>query len=201
MDEIAPDLWHWTARHPQIGADVSSYYLADARVLIDPLTPPDGLDALARLGAPQHVVLSNRHHDRDAWRLREEFGCTVHCIRNGLHELDGRGPVEPFDFGDELPGGIVVHEVDAICPDETALLIVGKRALACADGVVQRPGSDELTFVPDSLMDDPRRTKQGLIDAYTRLLELDFDLLLLAHGEPIARGGKDALRAFLDGAR
>ncbi len=201
MDEIAPDLWHWTARHPHIGAEVSSYYLADARVLIDPLTPPDGIDALARLGAPEHVVLSNRHHDRDAWRLREEFGCTVHCIRNGLHELDGRGPVAPFDFGDELPGGIVVHEVDAICSDETALQIVGKRALVCADGVVRWPGVDELTFVPDSLMDDPERTKRGLIDAYTRLLELDFDLLLLAHGEPVTSGGKDALRAFLDGAR
>lgn len=201
MDEIAPDLWHWTARHPQIDADVSSYYLADARVLIDPIVPPDGLDALARLGAPEHVVLSNRHHDRDSWRLREEFGCTVHCIRNGLHELDGRGPVEPFDFGEKLPGGIVVHEVDAICPDETALEIVGKRALGCADGVVQWRGHDGLTFVPDALMDDPERTKRGLIDAYTRLLELDFDLLLLAHGEPITSGGKDALRAFLDGAR
>ncbi len=58
MDEIAPDLWHWTARHDYIDADVSSYYVADARVLIDPMTPPDGLDALARLGVPEHVVLS-----------------------------------------------------------------------------------------------------------------------------------------------
>jgi hypothetical protein len=201
MEQIAPDLWHWTARHPHIGADVSSYYLADAHVLIDPLTPRDGLEALARLGAPEHVVLSNRHHDRDAWRLREEFGCTVHCVRNGVHELDGRGPVEPFDFGDELPGGIVVHEVDAISPDETALHLVGQRALACADGVVRRPAAGGLTFVRDSLMDDPERTKAGLLDAYARLLELDFDLLLLAHGEPVTSGGKDALRAFVDGAR
>jgi glyoxylase-like metal-dependent hydrolase (beta-lactamase superfamily II) len=113
-----------------------------------------------------------------------------------LHELAGRGAVAPFDFGDELPGGIVVHEVDAICPDETALYIPSHRALACADGVVRwRPG-DQLGFVPDELMDDPEHTKQGLCDAYRRLLELDFDLLLLAHGDPVVGGGKEALTAF-----
>jgi hypothetical protein len=200
MPEIAPGLWHWRARNEHIGADVSSYYLADGRVLIDPMTPPDGLDLLEQLGPPEHVVLSNRHHDRDSWRLRERFGCAVHCIRNGLHELDGRGPVEPFDFGETLPGGIVVHEVDSICPDETALHIPAQRALACADGLVES-GDAGLSFVPDSLLDDPEQTKRGLLDAYTRLLELDFDVLLLAHGEPIVGGGNDALRSFIAAER
>jgi glyoxylase-like metal-dependent hydrolase (beta-lactamase superfamily II) len=200
MQEIAVGLWHWTAFNEHIGADVSSYYLTDGRVLIDPMTPADGLDRLEQLGPPEHVVLSNRHHDRHSWRLRERFGCAVHCIRNGLQELDGRGPVKPFDFGETLPGGIVVQEVDSICPDETALYVPALRALACADGLVEW-GGDGLGFVPDSLMDDPEQTKRGLLDSYTRLLELDFDVLLLAHGEPIASGGKDALRAFIDGAQ
>ncbi len=143
------------------------------------------------------MLLTNRHHDRDAWRLRDAFGCTVHCVRNGLHELDGRGPVEAFDFGDELPGGIIAFEVDAICPDETALHIPAHRALACADGVVQWPGSDGLAFVPDQLMDDPEQTKAGLREAYAALLDLDFDLLLLAHGDPVVGGARDALRAFV----
>ena len=75
-------------------------------------------------------------------------------------------PVTPFHFGDELPGGIVVHEVGAICPDETALHIPAHRALACADGVVRWPGVDGLTFVPDWLMDEPEQTKEGLRAAY-----------------------------------
>ena len=119
-------------------------------------------------------------------------------MRNGLSELRGRGPVEPFDFGDELPGAIVAHEVDAISPDETALHIPVHRALACADGVVRGPGRDELAFVPDRLMDEPQRTKAALKDAYHSLLQLDFDLLLLAHGEPMCGGAKDALRSFID---
>lgn len=199
MREIAPGLWHWTARHEHIGIDVSSYYLAAERVVIDPMLPPEGIEWLERHGPPEHALLTNRHHDRDSWRLREAFGCTVHCIRNGLHELEGRGPVEPFDFGDVLPGGAVVHEVDAICPDETALHLPEHRALACADGVVRWPGSDELAFVPDQFMDDPQETKAGLRAAYRRLLDLDFDLLLLAHGEPVVAGGREALRAFAEG--
>ncbi len=197
MREIARGLWHWTAHHEHIRFDVSSYYLRDERVLIDPMLPPEGIEWFAVLGAPpEHVLLSNRHHDRHAWRLRDAFGCTVHCVRNGTYELDGRGPVEPFDFGQQLPGGVVAHEVDAICPDETALHIPAHRALACADGVVRWPGSDDLTFVIDELMDDPDATKAGLRSAYRGLLGLDFDLLLLAHGTPVIGGAKQALSDF-----
>jgi hypothetical protein len=199
--EIAPGVWHWTARRERIGADVSSYYLEAERIVIDPMIPREGLKWFEQHGTPRHAVLSNRHHDRDAWQLREAFGCAIHCISNGVYELEGRGPVAAFEFGDELPGGIVVHEVDAICPDETALHIPRHRALVCADGVVRWHGGDQLQFVPDSLMDEPERTKQGLRDAYRRLLELDFDLLLLAHGEPVVGSAREALRGFVDEAR
>jgi hypothetical protein len=198
MREIAPGLWHWSAHHDHINADVSSYYLLGERVLIDPMAPPEGLAWLEREGPPEHVLLTNRHHDRHAWQIQEAFGCTVHCVRNGLHELAGRGPVEAFDFGDELPGGVLVHEVDAISPDETALHIPAHRALACADGVVRSGAGEQLRFVSDELMDEPERTKAGLREAYTRLLELEFDLLLLAHGEPVTAGARQALRAFVE---
>lgn len=198
MREIVPGLWHWTARHEHIQTDVSSYYLPAARVLIDPMVPPEGLRWFDEHGRPEHVLLTNRHHDRHAWRLQEAFACMVHCIRSGLHELEGRGPVEAFDFGDELPGGVVAFEVDAICPDETALYVPAHRALACADGVVRWPGKDGLSFVPDEYMDEPEQTKAGLRDAYRRLLELDFDVLLLAHGDPVVGGAKEALRAFVN---
>jgi len=201
MDEIGSGLWHWASQHERIHAVVHSYLLREERVVIDPVAPAEGLEWFESVDAiPEHVLLTNRHHDRDSWRLRERFGCTIHCIRNGAYELDGRGPVPPFDFGDVLPGGVAVHEVDAICPDETALYIPAHRALACADGVVRWPGSDGLTFVPEHLMDNPAQTKAGLKAAYRRLLTLDFDVLLLAHGEPVRSGGKDALRAFVDEA-
>jgi hypothetical protein len=197
MQEIAPGLWHWTARHPHIDKPVSSYYLLPERVLLDPMLPPAGVDWFAELEAePEHILLTNRHHDRDSWRLRDAFGCEVHCIDKGADELQGRGPVTPFSFGDELPGAIVAHEVGSICPDETALHIPDHAALAVADGVVRWPGVEGLTFVPDGLMDDPEDTKRGLREAYRGLLDLDFDRLLLAHGEPVTSDAKRELRQF-----
>jgi glyoxylase-like metal-dependent hydrolase (beta-lactamase superfamily II) len=198
MVEIAPGLWHWKARHEHIGVEVSSYYLEPERVLLDPMRPPGGLVWLKEHGPPEHIVLTNRHHDRHSWELRDEFGCPVHCIRNGMPELQGRGPAEPFDFGEELPGGAIVYEVGAISPDETALHIPAHRALACGDGVIHY--GEELGFVPEQYMDDPQATKQKLRDAYSPLLELDFDILLVAHGSPWIGGAKDALRRFTSAA-
>ncbi len=198
MQEIAPGLWHWTTKHDRIGVPVSSYYLESERVLLDPMTPAEGMAWFEEHGTPEHILLTNRHHDRHSWRFRDALGCTVHCVRNGLHELDGRGPVEPFDFGDTLPGNAVVYEIGAISPDETALHLPDHGALACADGVVHY--GDRLGFVPEQYMDDPERTKSGLRRAYAAVLDLDFDNLLLAHGRPIVGGAKAALRRFAEDA-
>jgi hypothetical protein len=201
MDEIAPGLWHWSVVHEHTHSPSHSYYLAAERVVLDPMVPAEGLEWFEEVGTPEHVLLTNRHHDRHAWLLRERFRCEVHCIRCGVHEIEGRGPVSAFDFGDELPGGVVVHEVDAICPDETALHIPTHRALACADGVVRWPSAGPgLQFVPDWLMDEPEKTKARLCDSYRRLLdlELDCDLLLMAHGDPIVSGAREELRRFVD---
>jgi glyoxylase-like metal-dependent hydrolase (beta-lactamase superfamily II) len=199
MMEISPGLWHWSARHERIGVDVSSYYLESERVVLDPMIPAEGLEWFEQHGSPEDIVLTNRHHDRHSWQLHDAFGSRVHCVRSGVRELEGRGAVEVFDFGDQLPGGITAYEIGAICPDETALHIPSHAALACADGVVHY--GEELGFVPEQFIDEPERTKPALQEAYARLLDrgLDFDVLLLAHGTPVVRDGKEALRAFAAG--
>lgn len=189
MHEIATGIQHWTARHPKIGVDVSSYWLPEVGVLIDPL------DVSREVSDVNTILLTNRHHRRSSLEARERFGASVHVPRAGMHDWEGE-PVEAYEPGDSLAGGAVsVYEVGAICPDESALHVPSVSALAVADGVIRYGG--ELGFVPDSLMDDPEDTKQGLKEAYARLAdELEFDNLLVAHGEPIAGGARDKLRAF-----
>lgn len=212
--EILPGLFHWTASHPKIRIEVSSYWLGDAGVLLDPLLPgagPDaGLDWLRAHGPPEHVILTNRHHWRHCSEILAAFGCPVWCNELGLHELSGepgREHVRGFRAGVEIVPGIESHEVGVLCPDETALRFTlggGGACLAVADGVVRigenARGDGPLAFVPDGLIaDDAARVasvKEGLRAAYLRLCELDWDTLLLAHGLPVVGDGRPALRAF-----
>jgi hypothetical protein len=199
MHEIVPGIWHWTAFHEGIGSRVSSYFVQPAGALVDPMLPETGgLAAFDAWPEPQQILLTNRHHLRHAERFRERFGCLIRAPSPGMHEFGhGPGGVQPYAFGDQLAPGITAIEIGAICPDEAALHIgVGDGAIAFADGLVRSRGT--LGFVPDYLLgDDPAQVKAGLKQAYHGLLELDFDHLLFAHGEPLIGGGKAALREFV----
>ena len=193
MDEILPGVWHWTTTHDRWGIEVSSYYLGTERVLIDPRVPAEGLEWFDEHGPPEAALLTNRHHYRHAGRFAERFGTRVLVNRLGAQEFTAGEPVEFFAAGDALPGGVVSVPVGAICADETALHIPAHRALALADGLVRMPPDAPLGFVPDQLMYDPERTRRGLVDAYRRALELDWDTLLLAHGMPMVGDGARAV--------
>jgi hypothetical protein len=197
MKEILPGILHWTNVHPKIQIEVSSYYLVDEAVLIDPLTPPEGLDRI--VPPPKNILLTNRHHYRHSGSLQEKYGANVWCVESGLHEFQAGETVKGFRFGDTLPGEIQALEVGVLCPDETALLL-GREGgvLAVADGVV-RYGDGPLRFVPDEYIgDNPEEIKTGLKAAYERLLERTFDHLLLAHGAPWIGGAHTALREFVE---
>jgi hypothetical protein len=197
--EILPGLFHWTAVHPKIRIEVSSYWWRERRVLLDPLLPTEGVGAFHGMD-PEHVILTNRHHWRHSSELVAALGCTVWCNEEGLHEFTHGEPVRGFRAGEKLPGGIESHAVGVLCPDETALLLpVRGGALAVADGVVRDHGGP-LAFVPDALIgDDPATVKKGLRAAYAGLCtKLEFDTLLLAHGLPIVGGAREALRKFAE---
>jgi hypothetical protein len=204
VEEVLPDVYHWTARHPRIGIEVSSYWLDGEGVAIDPLLPArEGLQWFAQRPAPPRaVLLSNRHHYRGSRLLAERFGCEVYCPSSGLHEFGDGEAVRGFEPGERLPGGVLACEVDAICPDETALHVTAAGALAIADGIVRGGpygGEGPLGFVPDGLMDDPPATKRGLLAAYGRLLaQLDFQHLLLAHGGPVIGNGRELLAELVE---
>ena len=196
MDELLPGVFHWTAFHEGIREDVHSHYFEPAAALIDPMLPAEGLDWFEGRERPQRILLTNRHHYRHSDRFREAFGCPVLCVEQGLHEFAGTGrEVAGFSFGDEVAPGIVAREVGAICPDDSALHVVDSGVLAFADGLI-RHDSGELAFVRDEFFDDPEGDQRGLRESFRRLLELDFDNLLFAHGPPLVGGGKRALREF-----
>jgi hypothetical protein len=54
-----------------------------------------------------------------------------------------------------------------------------------------------MEFFADWLLgDEPEGVKAGLRESYRGLLDLDFDNLIFAHGDPLIGGGKEALSRF-----
>lgn len=202
LTEVIPGVLAWSGPHPSHGAIVHSHYLTRQRMAIDPIGVDGIVSALEHAGGVEQVVLTNRHHLRGSEEIVAATGAALRCPRVGLHAFEGPDAPAAIGYGwdEEVAEGVVAHEVGALSPDEGALHIaVGPGALAFADTVVADDGG--LGFVPDSLMDDPEETKAGILAALEPLLDLDFDVLLLAHGPPLPAAGKQALRAFAESPR
>jgi hypothetical protein len=188
MDDVIPGILHWTAKHPNIGADVSSYLLTDSGTALDPLLPegerPEGIE---------RAILTVRHHKRSA----PDLGVPVFVHRSGLDEFEGAGlDVRGYDAGDEIVPGVRALPFGRICPDDAVLHIdIGPGVLAFGDGLINY---GQLGHPPDQYIgDDPEAVKADIVDGLVPLLDEDFDVLLFAHGEPVASGGKQVLRDFV----
>lgn len=198
LEEILPGLVQWSSFHEGIGQNVRSAFELDSGTLIDPMEPEERLPALAALGTPERIVLTNRHHYRDSARFVERFECPVLCHREGLDHFSDAQAVEGFAFGDELTQGVYALELGAICPEETVVALDVAYGVLCFGDGVTRDEEGSLAFMPDGLLgDDPAHVKQGLNESLRALLQEEFDALLFAHAEPVLGGGKAMLSEFL----
>lgn len=197
LEEVCDGVLAWSGTHPVIGQPVHSAYAPASRTAFDPIAADGLADAIAAAGGLERIVLSNRHHRRSYEDLVGRFGdVRVLAPAAGMHEFGAGTDIEPYEWGEELAPGIVAHEIGVICPDDGAIHIAtGPGALLIADSVIRWDG--RLAFVPDFLMDDPEDTKAGTLRALEPLLDLDWDVLLLAHGEPSRSGGKAELESFI----
>ena len=174
----------WTARHDHWGKDVESFAVdtADGLVFVDPLDPP------TELPKPAHVLMTVFFHARSAGALGARVWAPVSQVRR----LKNRGVVvtDPFEAGQELPGGIRAFETGRLgevlywLPDQKALVIgdvlLGSPFRLCPKSWLER----------DATQDDLRATLRPL-------LELPIEQIYLGHGEPVLFGGRDALAALL----
>lgn len=195
MNEIAPGIHHWTAFHEGIGANVSSYYIAPAGVVLDPKRPGGGWEELP--GRPEQILLTSGHHVRDSADCAAVFGIPIRALREAVEHVGESPRIEAFSAHDEPAPGITALHIGTLSEDEGAYHIAhGGGAIAFADGLNRYGGA--LGFFPDDLLGEhPDRVKTGLRQAFSGLLTRDFEHLLFAHGEPLAKQGKAALREFI----
>ncbi len=149
------------------------------RLLLDPLLPPPSArDAWERIDAfdADAVVILKPDHVRDVdlfvrWYGARAFGPSLFW-RGDVPQVE----LEPVRPGDELPGGLLACD-DGRGMVETPLYLPEQRALVFADGLTAPSGQLRVWA-------SAQHTTRAL-PALRELLELDFEHVLVSHGEPV----------------
>ena len=199
MKEITPGVWTWSVFNHERGINFNGHMVAneDGCVLIDPppMTDQD-LDQAETQGPPSAIIITNRHHTRDAMTPASRFKARVL-----MHELDAEA-IPPsvrlggvFRGGDTLPGGLLVITLMAQkSPGETALLLPKANAIILGDALIGKPPG-HFTLLPDDKFADVAHARDGL----RRLLDFPFEAVLVGDGQSILTGGRRAVSEFLTG--
>jgi hypothetical protein len=187
MRDVADGLWLWRQRHPdwRDGFDwepeVTSVAVRSrgAALVLDPLAPPPSArEVWARLDAlnPQTVVILKPDHVRDVDLFVRWYGARAYGPYLFWRDDVPHSPLEAVRPGDELPGGLQAHH-DGRGQMETPLYLPEQRALVFADALTAPGGVLRAWGTPWH----EERTLPGL----RALLELPFEHVLVAHGEPV----------------
>lgn len=190
----------------------------DGIVIVDPVNPVDDSgDALARLlgGIPKAIVLTNDMHERDAYKIRDEYGAPIWApaaaVEGETTELEGV-PDNTFSNDDTLPGGLSGIGIDGRFVGDTIIQWKPEahpRILFTGDAL---NGPDADPSIP-SEREHPR-SEPGLYMGAGRpylqhpnlealkvslrvLLKIDFDAICGAHGLPVMSGARGALERLL----
>jgi hypothetical protein len=211
MENITEGLWRWTARHPEwhpggFGDEVAAF-AADPRdgtlLLIDPLLPPDPepvLDVLdERAGASKRVAIlvSIPYHVRSSeelWkRYRKDAEVTIHGHRACTKRLKDTSAFHEIDPAVPLPAGVTAHAIGKPRRYETPLHLPSHGALVFGDAVAETDGRLVMWSADrvDAKVD--RFYRERFAPTLEPLLELDFDRVLVTHGQPVMKNGKKAL--------
>jgi glyoxylase-like metal-dependent hydrolase (beta-lactamase superfamily II) len=214
VQELRPGLWRWTARHPDWTPAEGGpegwepevawhlYEGRDALVLFDPLMTDDAwgdLDRRVERLGPPHVLLTLFWHARSAQEIMERYPAArvlVHASQE--RRVRERAPVTgTFRDRATLAGGVAARctRGDDEHGCEIVYWIPEHRALVAGD-VLQGAKDGGVKRLPDTWLGE--MTVETLLDSLRPLLELPVELVLLAHGEPVLAGGREALAKALE---
>jgi hypothetical protein len=185
--DVAPGLWIWRLEHPDWNPELDwERYVTSTSVesggetlLLDPLAPPeDAAEVWGRLEhkPPSAVVVLKPDHVRDVDLFVRRYGARGYgpwlFWRSDIPET----ALEPIEPGSVLPGGLVAL-YDGRGRMETPLWLPEQRALVFADALTAPGGELRVWASPAH--------EQRALPALRELLELPFEHVIVAHGEPV----------------
>ncbi len=196
MREVIEGVFTWSWFSEPHGYDFNGHLIRHpgGNLCIDPVEPGEAvLDAIAGLGVAT-ILLTNRNHSRAANAVRLRCGAktvihpddAAHAREQGT-ALDGE-----LHVGDRV-GPLTVIGAAGKSPGEVALHWPARRVLVVGDAVIGNPPG-RCGLLGEAVMDDPAALRESV----GKLLELDFETLLVGDGEPILTGAKQRLRELVD---
>lgn len=211
-EQLAKGLWRWTERHPEwhpgeFGREVACFAVqaGEDTLLIDPLLPEDDSAVFALvdeiLTDRLTVLVTIPYHVRSAeaiWRrYRKRAETTIRGHAAAAKRLDDRSGFREIDPAAELPGGVTAHRIGKPRRQETPLHLPSHGALVFGDAVAEVDG--RLRVWSDRKVDDKvdRFYRERFNPTLEPLLDLDFERVLVTHGQPVMKDGPRALRSAL----
>ncbi|MES1193392.1 MAG: hypothetical protein ABUM26_03635 [Solirubrobacterales bacterium] len=219
VTELAPDLWRWTARHPDwhpaddFGTEVASYALVagDELLLVDPLLPDGGghdddasavlerLDRLAGGAKTTHILITIGYHVRSAEPLRARYDGHIYGPKSITIRLSDAKTYTILEPGVPGPAGAMAHAIGSPRRTELPLWLPSHKALAFGDALVTNPAGKLRMWAQK-----PRDAEQiafyrsRFAPTLDPLRDLPAQRILTTHGPPILDNGAAVLAAALD---
>ncbi|PWU25126.1 MAG: MBL fold metallo-hydrolase [Candidatus Rokuibacteriota bacterium] len=192
MSEVVPGVWHWHLSDERIGGATGAAHAVrsgSSVVLVDPL--PLVPQAMESLGSVEASCLTTSGHQRSCFRLRRELGAPVFAPAGAQaveEEPDGR-----YDAGDRLPGGLLAYFTPGAGTRQFSLLLERDGGVLFTPDLFMNPPHGEFGLVSAQYMHDPEQVRVSI----ESLLDLDFSVLCMGHGIPVAQDPKAAIHAAL----
>ncbi len=185
VHDVASGLWIWRQRHPawRAGLDwpetvTSTCVESGGEVaVLDPLAPREGSEVWERLDVkpPTMAVVLKPDHVRDVDLFVQRYGARAFGPWLFFAGDAPETTLEEIEPGMELPGGLRTL-FDARWRNETPLWLPEQRALVFADALTAPDG--ELRIWNTRQLGRAR-------EVYREYLELPFEHVIVAHGEPV----------------
>ena len=195
MREIASGIYTWSKFSEPHGYDFNGHLVRDAggNICIDPVEPSaEDLAEIKRLGVAR-IVLTNRNHSRAAKLVRAATGAPVAIHPADAPHAKSQGTIidEKLAVGQRI-GPFTVVAAAGKSPGEVALHWPERRLLIIGDAVIGNPPG-KCGLLREQVMDEPVTLRRSI----AKLLELDFDMMLVGDGVSILKGAKERLNELV----
>jgi glyoxylase-like metal-dependent hydrolase (beta-lactamase superfamily II) len=204
MREILPGIFTWGSTYVDRPWDLNGYAIAltGGTLLIDPPALEEAdWQKLQRRKPITTVVLTNRDHVRDAVLFRKRHGARLVAGKDEVSQFSPLTIDSVVQEGDLIGGALRVIHLPGKSPGEIGLYLEPAHhatsrdnggILILGDAIIGNPPG-ALGLIPEEKLDDLTTLKGSL----PKVLQYQFEVLLLCDGQPVLSDAKRKVSEFL----